>query len=196
MTFQASIPLASDLISVSQNDIKNNFTSLNTAWNVDHVGFNASGAGDHKQITLLAPISDPNKVAPITSVYSKTVGSRTELFYQNSNTASSVTPLSCMRAFGVFVPQVGPTLVDSFNIASVVRNSTGNYTISFTRALPTTNYAVIATGGMATNFATGCIIGTANYLVGSFTILLRSMTSIVGVDDGLPISFWVFQTGN
>jgi hypothetical protein len=32
----------------------------------------------------------------------------------------------------------------SFNVSSVTRNSTGNYTITFTTAMPNTNYAITA----------------------------------------------------
>lgn len=52
MSYQGNIPLATDLISVSQNDILNNFTSIQTAFDVNHIDFNASGAGKHKYIQL------------------------------------------------------------------------------------------------------------------------------------------------
>jgi hypothetical protein len=197
MTYNPAIPAANDIISQSQSQIQTNFSQADTAFAVNHTAFSVgANQGFHKKVTLTAPIADPGAAAPITTVYSKTVGARTELYYQNDSGASAASIISSMRAFGVFVPQVGPTIVDGFNFASITRNSTGNYTVSFTRTLPTTNYGVVALGGMATNFNTGAIIGTTNYLVGSFQILLRSMSAPSGVDDALPISFWVFQSGN
>jgi len=196
MTFNANIPQATDLMSASQSQIQTNFSQSNTAFGIDHTAFDVvSNQGKHKKVSYLAPIADPATGVGEGISYTKTVVALTELFYRKASNGQ-VVPISCLRAFGRFVPQVGPTITDSFNVGSVVRNSTGNYTINFSTALPSTSYSIVATGGMSTNFVTGCIIGTANYLVGSFTILLRSMTAISGVDDGLPISFWVFQTGN
>lgn len=52
----------------------------------------------------------------------------------------------------------------SFNISSITRNSTGNYTVSFTTAMPNTNYAVVgqnetntSTGPKATTYNTGSV---------------------------------------
>lgn len=42
------------------------------------------------------------------------------------------------------------TIRDSFNVASVTKNGTGDYTINFTTAMPNANYAVMGTGGNAT----------------------------------------------
>ena len=42
---------------------------------------------------------------------------------------------------------------DSFNVASITDNGTGNYTVSYTNAMPNANYAAIATigGGSISN---------------------------------------------
>jgi hypothetical protein len=37
----------------------------------------------------------------------------------------------------------------SYNVSSVVRNSTGNYTINFTNALSDANYSILATSGLS-----------------------------------------------
>lgn len=53
MTYQASIPLPGDKPSVSQGDILNNFTQLNTQFAAEHNAFNsAAHDGKHKFITL------------------------------------------------------------------------------------------------------------------------------------------------
>jgi hypothetical protein len=49
------------------------------------------------------------------------------------------------------------TIRSSFNVSSVVRNATGDYTISFTTVMPNANYAAI---GNATNI--GNVPGTGN----------------------------------
>jgi hypothetical protein len=43
-----------------------------------------------------------------------------------------------------------PTLNSSFNISSITRNSTGNYTFAFTTALPNANYGVTSSCGIFT----------------------------------------------
>ena len=53
MTYQASIPLPGDKPSVSQGDILNNFTQLNTQFAAEHNAFNsAAHDGKHKFVTL------------------------------------------------------------------------------------------------------------------------------------------------
>jgi len=54
----------------------------------------------------------------------------------------------------------GTTIDNSFNVSSLTRNSTGNFTITFTTAMPNTNYAVVtstaqATASQTTSIGTG-----------------------------------------
>ena len=49
------------------------------------------------------------------------------------------------------------TIRGSGNVSSVYKNSTGNYTVNFTSALPDANYAVGA--GIATNIGGGTVYG-------------------------------------
>jgi hypothetical protein len=49
------------------------------------------------------------------------------------------------------------TIRASFNVSSVTRNSTGNYTVNFTNALADANYCVV--GGACTNLGGGTVLG-------------------------------------
>jgi hypothetical protein len=77
--------------------------------------------------------------------------------------ADNAPPIFACRAWvnfdGTTVTNVGGedrcTIRESGNVSKVVRNSTGDYTISFTTAMPTANYAVIVTGDAIIDFATG-----------------------------------------
>lgn len=40
------------------------------------------------------------------------------------------------------------TIVGSFNVSSVTRNSSGNFTVAFTTALPDANYSIVSSIGM------------------------------------------------
>jgi hypothetical protein len=39
------------------------------------------------------------------------------------------------------------TITNSFNVSSLTKNSTGDYTITFTTAMPNSTYAAVGTGG-------------------------------------------------
>lgn len=43
------------------------------------------------------------------------------------------------------------------NVSSIIRNTTGDYTITFSTAMPNANYAVIGNGGLISTSDAGCI---------------------------------------
>lgn len=59
MAYNANIPQATDLLSISQGQILGNFTQLNTAWLINHVDFNAGDAGKHKWVTFPSQAASP-----------------------------------------------------------------------------------------------------------------------------------------
>jgi hypothetical protein len=85
------------------------------------------------------------------------------------------------------------TIRGSYNIASVTKNSAGNYTFNFTNAMPNTNYAAVTTGGEKTiqwgipMFAVGTPISTSSV---RFTYQNPSDTSV----DSAFIAMVVFST--
>ncbi len=96
-TYNPNIPQPTDQISLSQPQILTNFSQLNVLYSNDHVAWNATNTnsrGQHIKITFNAPLSmDPNQVATIASLYTKTV-TNTELFFQNGNTSANVFQLT------------------------------------------------------------------------------------------------------
>jgi len=81
MTFQPTIPKSTDLISVSQGDILNNFTAIGTSFDVNHIDFNAAGAGKHKFVEMPNQAGDPAGAATEGTIYTK-VATQTELFFR------------------------------------------------------------------------------------------------------------------
>lgn len=60
MAFNPNIPQATDALAQSQQDILNNFISIGTTFDVNHVDFNAGAdAGKHKYVTMPAQVSSP-----------------------------------------------------------------------------------------------------------------------------------------
>jgi hypothetical protein len=53
------------------------------------------------------------------------------------------------------------TIRASYNVSSVTRNSTGDYTANFTNALADTNFACLLTGGSIGTFGTNAYEGSA-----------------------------------
>ena len=52
MSYQNSIPLATDAMSTSQGDLQGNFLTLGSAWNVNHVQMNLPAQGKHHFIHI------------------------------------------------------------------------------------------------------------------------------------------------
>lgn len=195
MTFQASIPLATDLISVSQNDIKNNFTSLSTAWNVDHVDFNASGAGKHLQLTLLAPLlANPNAVTPIASLYTKASPTTitSDLYYQDGALAGNVKQLTgggiTAAAWCVFNSTSGSPISPSasYNVTNITVAS-NVYTVNFTRAFTSANYAVLVTPSLNINAPFAIQIGQS---ATSCTLQFRTSGSLGNAGNNVSVVFF------
>jgi hypothetical protein len=95
MTYNSNIPQPSDLISVSQVDLLNNFSSLDTQFGVDHTALTAgSDNGKHKKSTYIEQAADPATAANETALYSKqsALTSDTQLFLrrEGSGTISEV----------------------------------------------------------------------------------------------------------
>lgn len=72
MPYQENIPQPTDIISTSQNDILVNFQTIHTAWDINHVPFDAVGQGKHNQVSLPIQAVDPAAVAAEMQVYTKT----------------------------------------------------------------------------------------------------------------------------
>jgi hypothetical protein len=62
-----------------------------------------------------------------------------------------------------------PVIRASYNVSSVTRNTTGNYTVAFTNAMTDANYAVTVGAFISTNTGnTGRTGGAYSYATGSF----------------------------
>ena len=65
-----------------------------------------------------------------------------------TNSTSATNPIrGSSKAWVLFLGSTPPVIRASFNVSSVTRNSTGNYIVNFTSALPDNNYAAVFGGG-------------------------------------------------
>jgi hypothetical protein len=109
-------------------------------------------------------------------------------------TVSGSAPLYMCRAWIVFDGSTGS--VRGAGNATVVRNSTGDYTVSFTTAMPDANYAVTgsventaATSGSAIIFATKA----GSFSAGSVTVLTRNAGAPTSAIDGGGVCVSIFR---
>lgn len=90
MAYQSSIPLAGDLISVSQTDILNNFQAIGSAFPVNHVDFNQSGVGKHKFVEFPNQSTDPAGALAEMTLFSKVTAGLSQIFYKRDASVTSI----------------------------------------------------------------------------------------------------------
>lgn len=92
--YNPNIPQATDNLSTSQGQILNNFTQLDTIFNIDHFKFddnNTSARGMHRQINFPTTlVSDPTLSGAASEIYTKTISAVGEAFFANSTDASCI----------------------------------------------------------------------------------------------------------
>lgn len=121
-----------------------------------------------------------------------------------TNSTSATNPiLGSAKAWVYFDGLTGSTatIIGSFNVSSVIRNSTGNYTISFTTSMPNANYAWSSsclandTSGTNGNFMLAGTRGGSITLktANAITLVSGSTTSNVFWDNN-ALSLVIFST--
>lgn len=93
-TFDATIPATNNDPSEDQPYMLNNNVSNQAIWDVDHIGFNQSGSGEHKSIQFHQPIPASSYVPvafPVNppQMFTNTVGSLPQLFYYSGSQSQS-----------------------------------------------------------------------------------------------------------
>lgn len=91
MTYNPAIPQSTDRPSDSQAQLLANFTALNNIFNQEHVTFNAvEDNGEHKNITFNDVLgADPGLADPKASLYTKSDGTDSQLFFENFDNGAS-----------------------------------------------------------------------------------------------------------
>ena len=83
-----------------------------------------------------------------------------------------------MQAWVHFNPSSGSAVINaSYNVSSVTRNSTGNYTINFTTSMPNANYSLAGMAQFGTSAGAQAIIAIASVA----TPLTTTNANVVGI---------------
>lgn len=146
MVYLNNIPVDTDFLSTSQSQIKENFYEINRQFSIDHDTLLATGAtGKHLKVSFPVSAADPALItATDLDLYCKAVSGVTELFYRNSTGIHQLTSgggAGFTKAL-VYFSSSGTIQGSAFNVSTVTRTATGQYTITFTTALADANYQV------------------------------------------------------
>ena len=96
MPYDTSIPKTGSNGSADYSAMQGNYLQIQNSFSIDHESLGNSGAleGFHKKTTFAAPIGDPGQMAPVASLYTKTVSGLSQLFFQNGALAANVAQLT------------------------------------------------------------------------------------------------------
>ena len=105
--------------------------------------------------------------------------------------ATGSAPIYAARAWARF--NAAGTIDGSGNVASVAKNSTGNYTVTFTTAMPDANYTVsTSTHATTSSAAAGRVIEPYDFAAGSFKLQVAASSSGAAADSAINC-FVVFR---
>lgn len=100
------------------------------------------------------------------------------------------------RAWVCFDGSTSPgTIRSAFNVSSITKNATGDYTVNFTNALTDANYSVVCSAGIASNVANNDRIGLSNFNAAptSGACSVATMTGARALTDATYTSVSVFR---
>lgn len=93
MTYNPAIPAANDLISQSQAQIQTNFSQLDLIFDVDHVTFNNSTAGDrgkHRHSTYVEQSVNPTTAVNEVALFAKDNGGIETLYFRKESNGTTI----------------------------------------------------------------------------------------------------------
>lgn len=155
MPYQTNIPNAGQSPGLFPAQSNDNFTRLKTMISANHK-FNDSAAADdgyHQNIKML-PVSVPGNDSSVGQSFVNTADASNQLWFKDAiNRVFQITPTIPIYAAVNFTSN--GTIRYGHNVSSVIRTSSGNYTINFTTQLPSNNYIV---SGMSMRNNNPCII--------------------------------------
>lgn len=146
MTFNATVPNATQSPSLFPAQANTNWTRLQTIINAEHV-FNDTGQvtdGVHRQCTFIDRADPVSLISGTNSIaYSwADAGGQSQLKFFNGTSTFQITPgiVAAVNFDGTGGNGMQTLRGNPLNITSVERTDEGLYTVTFTTALPDTNY--------------------------------------------------------
>lgn len=135
MAYKRDIPESSDILSTSQDDIKNNFNTADTSFAINHIAFSEStNAGKHIYCTLIEQ-SAPTTAANEISLYNKVTDSASTLYMMHESAGTEVqlsvpaTNVSAATAGSSYLP--GGVIIKWGLGAATTSGATNTFAIAF-----------------------------------------------------------------
>lgn len=163
MSYQANVPQGTDAPSASAADFRNNFGQIDTVVAVNHVAFNASGAGKHKFLQMPQQGSAPTTAVDEGALYVKDVSGAAQLFYREESNGSErqMTGAFTAATSGEFVLPGGLT-VKWGQATTVGTTLTVTYPSAFSSA--TYNVQVTSNSAGATTIFSASSLSASSFL--------------------------------
>lgn len=154
MAYNANIPNPGDLLSVSQGDIKNNFSQANTSFGIDHYAFDNTSPnnGFHNKVTTPVYIaSPPTGLPPVT------IGNPTLYGFQQTTNLGAIqysrgpnnaipTPITRKYSQATAITLSNNSTTDVFDFTSLTRAMVQLFAANFSGSGPILNILVVWTG--------------------------------------------------
>jgi hypothetical protein len=124
---------------VDQPRMKINTNSISSWIDVDHVGFRQINGGTHR-VCSFAGFAAPSAPTGVQSVAYPAAGvadtTKPQFYFRNSQ---MILPLSLIKAYGIFIAQVGPSYFNQVNMNATITKSSNNYTLTVNSNIITGN---------------------------------------------------------
>lgn len=194
MAYNNAIPQANDQISVSQDDLLQNFAAIKTLVDVNHVTFSAVGEGKHKFVTFPRQGSAPATAATDLNVYSKLNAntSQSELYLRRDSGAES--PITARQATTNGWSYLASGILIKWGTQSVAHNAQTTITFPVGAGIPVFSAVYLVHVSPATTFANSP--GQVNRIVATvtntgFDVYASGFASLVISVDYIAIGYGV-----
>lgn len=213
MVWQSTAPDGSKSVKANNTILQQNTTYTETTLNVDHywnIGTNEDG--HHKYVQMPetqtgGTPSDPTIAAGMDLVYYAKQKTSTESPAQQDVQPYALNSSDVMQVLGIracCLLQLSPgfnlpfLIKYSHNIASFSRVSTGNYKFTFSNALPSANYLVLANGFPNSNTANALSVSLPPFSSTSALKNVNNVTIAAKNESGTsvdPLEVWMVCFG-
>jgi hypothetical protein len=193
-TYNPNIPQGTDNLSVSQGQMLNNFTQLNTQFGVDHIAFNtgsANGDGHHVKVFFDNAPSTPSVSGTQSVMFPALVSGQQQMMWKNASNSYQITGLPVTAGTNGSITLIGGIIFKWATVQILNGNQTATYTFSGLSIgnFPSNCYNVQATAAIA---AAGLTAGNFPGITG----ISNTGFTINRNGTGGTQSYLVFAIGN
>lgn len=148
--YSPNIPLPGDDLDVSQQDILNNFSALNTVYGTDHYAYTdtTGNAGAHDKVTLpqITTGVDATTGATVNRIYALAKGNLPRMVYVRGISNASPTPLTSLMSSSTAIVMAQNAVIDVLDFTGLTQ-AIGTLIVYDTVDSKTLNYITFSWAG-------------------------------------------------